>query len=96
MSDNEQMMVHSALMVNTAIIVFFIAVVFLPWFIGLYNPKINLFNGKEMLESTRLVSSALLIAGSVFTFLVGTGWLILSSIFAGFEYIAKKASRASP
>jgi hypothetical protein len=85
MSDKEDMVIHSAGMINTSVIIFFIAVVFLPWFIGLYAPEIDMFDGKMMLESMSVVGGELLIVGSVFMFLVGSGWLVISTIFYGIE-----------
>lgn len=87
MSDVEDMMIHSAGMVNTSVIIFFIALVFLPWYAGLYNPEIDIFGGKMMIESMAIIGSALLLAGATFTFLVGTGWLVISTVFYGFEKV---------
>ena len=88
-------MLHSSRMILTSLIIFIIAVFVLPWFVGLFiglynsNPQYDLVGGKMMLESTRIVGGRLLIVGSVFTFLLGTGWLIISIIFYGLKKINK-------
>ena len=89
MDNLENEMLHSSRMILTSLIIFIIAVFVLPWFVGLYNPdpQYDLVDGKMMLESIREVGGGLLIAGSVFTFLLGTGWLIISTAFYGLEKI---------
>jgi hypothetical protein len=87
MDDNLEMMLHASRMILLSPIIFGIAVFVLPWLVGLYNPSIDYVNGKEMLESIRVIGGGLLIAGSVFTFLLGTGWLVISTAFYGLEKV---------
>ena len=89
MDDLKNEMLHSSRMILTSLIIFGIAVFVLPQFVGLYNPdpQYDLVDGKMMLESIRGVGGSLLIAGSVFTFLLGTGWLIISTAFYGLEKV---------
>jgi len=89
MDNLENEMLLCARMIFTSPIIFIIAVFVLPWFVGLYNPdpQYDLVDGKMMLESIREVGGGLLIVGSVFTFLLGTGWLITSTAFYGLEKV---------
>jgi len=82
-------MLHSSRMILTSLIIFGIAVFVLPWFVGLYNPdpQYDLADGKIMLESMRVVGGSLLIVGSIFTLIIGTGWLIISTAFYGLEKV---------
>jgi hypothetical protein len=91
MDNLENEMLHSSGMILLSLIIFIIAVFVLPWFVGLYNPdpQYDLADGKMMLESIKVVGGGLLIAGSIFTFLLGTGWLIISIVFYGLKKINK-------
>ena len=85
--ESEGMIIHSAVMINTSLVLFFVAFIFIPWFIGLYNPENDIINGKALLDEFGSIGSAVLFVGGSFLFLVGTGWLAVSTLFYGMERI---------
>lgn len=70
-------------MIHTSVIVFLLSLFVLPFIASLYNPAVDPFNGKYLIENIVRIGSVFLFAASCFSFLVGTGWLIISTVFYG-------------